>query len=133
MQIESFEQACQLRGYDPEKCLPDVSNVPERFRKMPIALIKALIICEAANVDKAGKVWEPDWNNDDEKKWTCWYDLEVDENNPAGFRFFASDYDGAYASTGAGSGLCFRTKADADFHFKQHAEIFRELMTFQNQ
>ena len=72
MQIESFEKACELRGYDTLKCLPDVTNVPERFREMSIAHTKALIICEAANVDADGHVWEPNWNNDEEEKWTCW-------------------------------------------------------------
>lgn len=130
MKIPSFEHACEQRGYDPLKCVPDVSNVPERFRKMPVALTKALIICEAANVNADGKVWVPDWNDSDEEKWTCWYDMEVDENNPTGFRFYASRYANTHSDSGAGSGLCFRTEEDAEYHFKEHAEIFRELMTF---
>jgi hypothetical protein len=131
MQIESFEKACELRGYDPLKCLPDVSNVPERFQPMSIAQTKALIICEAANIGEDGKVWQPNWNDRSERKWTCVYDMEVDGNNPAGFRFDASAFVITGTLAGAGSGLCFRTEEDAIYHFKQHAEIFRALMTFQ--
>jgi hypothetical protein len=133
MQIESFEVACQKRGYDPLNCLPDVTNVPERFRPMTIAHTQALIICEAANVGEDGTVWIPNWDDSDEEKWTCWYDMEKDENNPAGFRFYDSSYVSADASAGAGSGLCFRTEEDAIYHFKQHAEIFRALMKFAGQ
>jgi hypothetical protein len=130
MRIESFEQACQLRGYDPEKCLPDVTNVPVRFREMSVAQTQALIICEAANIDTEGKVWEPNWDDRDEEKHTCWYDMEVDKNNPAGFRFGVSHCVNSHSLAGAGSGLCFRTEEDAIYHFKQHVEIFRKLMTF---
>lgn len=130
MRIESFEKGCELRGYDPANCLPDVSKVPVRFQAMSIAQTQALIICEAANVDSDGNLWFPDWDDDEEDKWTCWYDMEVDENNPTGFRFNGAYYGRTGTLAGAGSGLCFRTKEDAEYHFKQHVEIFRALMTF---
>lgn len=133
MQIESFEKACELRGYDPANCLPIVTNVPQRFQAMSVAHTQALIICEAANVDKNGEVWVPDWNDDDEDKFTCVYDMEKDDNNPTAFRFGAADYDRTGTGTGAGSGLCFRTKKDAEYHFKKHDEIFRALMKFPGQ
>jgi hypothetical protein len=88
MQPKTFEEACKARGYDPATVLPDVSKFPEKHQKAMIAYSKLIIITEAINEGK-----EPDWNDSDEYKWYPWMDMEVDDNNPSGFRFYAAFYD----------------------------------------
>jgi len=123
MKIESFEMACDRLGLDPEKCLPDVSNMPEKHRGALIAAAKLYIITEASWEGK-----EPNWNDGDEEKWFPWFDMEVDKNNPSGFRFGVTGYADTYALAGSGSRLCFRTDSEADYHGRQHVELYREMM-----
>lgn len=119
--ITSFEQACQIRGYDPEKCLPDVSMYPEKHQTAVIAAAKLFIINEAVNEGH-----EFDWSDYDEYKWYPWFDMEVTEENPSGFRF-----DGACCDlvlSDVGSRLCYRTKAAAEHAGRTFIDIYRELM-----
>lgn len=124
MKIESFEIGCEKLGLDPGKCLPDVSNVPERFRASITAHVKLCIITEAANEQK-----QFDWNDSDQEKWYPWFDLEKDEDiNPSAFRFVVTCYDLTYAFAGGGSRLCFFSDEDATYHGQQHVDLYRELM-----
>ena len=43
-QFKTFEQCCQAQGLDPEKCLPDVTNVPLQFQQAIINLSKLMTI-----------------------------------------------------------------------------------------
>jgi hypothetical protein len=83
--VTSFEEACQLRGYDPEKCLPEVSMYPAQHQTALIAAAKMFVINEAINEGH-----QFDWNNFDEKKWFPWFDMELTEDNPSGFRFYVA-------------------------------------------
>jgi hypothetical protein len=123
MNIESFEVACEKLGLDPATCRPDVSNVPEKYRSAITATFEMYVICEASREGK-----EPNWNDSRERKWMPWFDMEVDENNPSGFRFCASDCD--YSGTGStgGSRLCYRTEDESDWHAKKHIEKYRSMM-----
>lgn len=123
MQIESFAIACKNLGLDPKACLPDVSNMPVKHRAALTATAKLYIITEAANEGK-----EFDWNDRGQLKWYAWFDMEVDKNNPSGFRFHGSIYSVACADAGAGSRLCFFTEADAIYHGKQHEDLYRVMM-----
>jgi hypothetical protein len=86
-EITSFEQACEFRKMDPTTCLPDISMFPADHQQALTATAKMYIIAEALNQDADGECWKPDWNNGDERKWLPWFDMEVDKNNPSGFRF----------------------------------------------
>ena len=46
--INSFEAACKKENLEPEK-VPDVSMIPEEFRKAIIAVYKLFIIHKAIN------------------------------------------------------------------------------------
>jgi hypothetical protein len=90
-EIKSFEDACRVRGIDLETCLPDVKSSPAHHQQALIATAKMYIIAEALNQDPETKeCWRPDWNNWDQYKYIPWFDLEVDKDNPSGFRFHGS-------------------------------------------
>lgn len=125
MHIDSLKTACELRGYDPENSRPDVMGVPEKFKKMVAAYADLLIITEAANEGR-----EPNWKDSDEEKYIAIADMEMDENNPTGFRYVVSLCGYTGTGTGAGSGLCFLEEGDEKWHFEKHIDLYRDAMTF---
>lgn len=125
-QIKTFEDACKVKGWDSEKLLPDVTYYPESHRKALIATAKLFIVIDALNyVDNGCKDWEPDWDDSDEEKYYVWVDMEVDDNNPSGFRLFDVYYD--YANSIVGSRLVYRTRKTAEYGFKQFESLYRDL------
>lgn len=119
--ITSYEEACQK--LEIPDGIPDVSTFPTKHQASLIAFAKLVIIAEALN-DK----WEPDWNNGDEYKYYPWFDMEVDENNPSGFRFNDSYCEWTFTYSAGGSRLCFRTRALSDYAGKTFESLYRELM-----
>jgi hypothetical protein len=125
MNIESFEQACQIKGYDPVAILPDVSNVPARYKKSIIATFMLSVICEASRTK------DPNWNDRSERKWLPWFDMEVDKNNPSGFRLDAAYFDGTLTLSPGGSRLCYESEKEAEYHANQHIQLYRDMMVIE--
>lgn len=123
MYPKTFEEACASRGYDAATVLPDVSKYPEKHQKALIANAKMIIITEDINEGK-----EPDWNDRDELKWYPWWDMEVDANNPSGFRFDAAGFAFTTSHSAGGSRLCYRTKKACEYSAKQFYDLWRDMM-----
>lgn len=83
--IKTFEGVCQEKGVNPQD-YELTSDVP-RIRARQ-ALDRVLLICEL--FQQEGEELQP--NNTDQKKWIPWFDLEISDVNPSGFRFDASNY-----------------------------------------
>jgi len=129
-QIKTFEDACKVKGYNPETVLPDFSVFPEQHKKALTATSKLIIVNEAMNyVDNGNKDWTPDWTNCEEDKYYPWFDLEKAENNPSGFRLHAVRCDDAYSSVG--SRLVYRTRKLAEYAAKQFESLYRDLMVLE--
>lgn len=132
-ELTSFEDCCKRMNYDPEKVIPDASVFPARHQLALTDTAKLIIIHEAFNYDvKKKEVYEPDWNNSSERKWSYWFDMEKDEdNNPSGFRFYGLGY--GYTDTGSagGSRLCNRNEDTSIFIGNHFEELFRNAMVFQ--
>lgn len=122
MHIESLEQACERRGWDAKTVIPDLSCYPEKHRAALQAAAEMILITDASREK------DPDWNDRDERKWTGWMDMEVDRNNPSGFRLRDVGSDNTFADTGLGSRLCFESEEDATFHFTRHLDRMRAMM-----
>lgn len=123
MQIKSFEELCEKKGWDPTAILPDVSKFPAKHQPALLATAKMYLVAEELNGD-----WAPDWNDRSEYKWLPWFDMEVDGNNPSGFRFGAASYGipGTY-STG-GSRLCYRSEKLAKYAGETFIDLYRDMM-----
>ena len=122
--IESFEEACAVKGLDPAAILPDVSGFPEAHQKAVTAFAKLIVIGQALNED-----WKPDWNTYAETKWYPWFDLEKDEeDNPSGFRFLASACVCDGTITAGGSRLCFATQELSDYAAKQFLDLYEAFI-----
>ncbi len=129
MRPNSFEHACQVKGYDPVKILPDVSMMPASLGQAVLNFIMLVIITEAMNYNEDTKEqWEPDWNDGDQEKWVPWFDMEVDNRNPSGFRFDDSRYDYTVTSSTGGSRLCYQNSEDAEYAGTTFTELFRGMM-----
>lgn len=91
-QIISFVKACESRGIDPEAA-PELSAIPERFRKPLIAFYHLMVGFEAINNGK-----EPDWANPDEPKWFAWFRVL---SSGSGFSDSAAGSDCVFTSAGS--------------------------------
>lgn len=129
MKITSFEHACQVKGIDPE-FQSDIAHIhsglPADQRKAIISYAKLLIIVSATNEDRVF-----DWNNRNQKKWFPWFDMEVDDRNPTGFRFHGTDCVWTSTGTAGGSRLCFHSAEEAEYTAMQHLELFRDIMVIE--
>lgn len=123
MRIISWEQYCENKGLDPVAILPDVSSYPEKHHAAIIATAKMYLIAEEIN---DGHVF--DWNDDEEEKWTPWFDMEVDNNNPSGFRFYDAYCVVAGTCSPGGSRLCYRTSQDARYAAETFIDLYRDMM-----
>lgn len=65
--IKTFEDACKKCQMDPAE-IPEVSNIPDEFRKLIVAAFKLMIIYKAIN-----NGWKPDWSKWDQYKYYPWY------------------------------------------------------------
>jgi hypothetical protein len=117
-QFKTFEQCCTALGYDPEKCLPDVSKMPTQHQEAATAIAKLYIIAEAVN-----GTWKPDWDDFSQRKWAPWFYLDA-----PGFRFFASLFDDSCSGSAGGSRLCYVNEEVCDFVATHYIDLWRTAM-----
>lgn len=126
MRFNTFEEYCDHHGIAEADVLPDVAVVPEKHQAAILSTTKLILLTEAINEGH-----EFNWNDRKERKWRPWFDLEVDNNNPTGFRFVVSCCDGVDTDAGGGSRLCYRTESDSDFAGTAWEKYWRDLMVIQ--
>lgn len=67
---------------------PSVSKLPKKYRAALIADFNLTIICEAHNkVNNEGKIWEPNFNDTNEPKYSMLPWIKASEEQPSGFGF----------------------------------------------
>jgi len=120
--VTSFEEACKVKGLDPEKTLPDVTAYPEEHRKPLIALAKLLIITD---VVREGHLF--DYNNYDDEKWYPWWYLRKDATNPSGFRLDGAFFAGTNSIVGAR--LCLRSEEEVNHMVEHFSDLYRAYIT----
>lgn len=104
MYPETFEDACISTGENPN----DEKFASGTFDEISYRKLK--VVTKAINkVDNEGNEWNPDWDDSDEEKWYPWWDMEVDKNNPSGFRFDGTDC--VHTLTNSPSRLCYKSEA----------------------
>lgn len=120
--VTSFEQACGKEGYNPATVIPDMSCYPEKHRKALAAAAKLLILTD---VVREGHVFN--YQDREEDKRYPVFDLEVDGNNPSGFRFDAAYCDNAYS--GVGARLSLRSTEEVEHMVKYFEPIYKDWIT----
>jgi len=117
--IKSFEDACKKEGVDPEK-LPDVSMIPEDFRKPIIAAYKLMIVFQAIN-----NGWKADWSDWDQYKYYPWFQVLS-----SGFGFDGSAYYSAYSYASVGSRLCTDSSEKALYIAEQFKGLYKDFFLY---
>jgi hypothetical protein len=126
MKIYSLEEACEKRGFgDPKAIMPDFSMYPEKHREA----LKA--VAELFLINDASREADPDWNDMSEKKHLAWMDMEVDKNNPTGFRFLVVYFTRTYTLAGLGSRLCSESEEDAKHLATHFQDKLRAVMVIE--
>lgn len=124
MQVKTFEAACTLCGYDPEKVLPDVTAFPIHMQNALLSYAQLLIITEAINEKHVF-----DWDSYSERKYFPWFDMEKHEEvNPSGFRFRDAGYGYTDTYATGGSRLCYRNAQDAEFSAVTFLELWKAMI-----
>jgi hypothetical protein len=117
--IKTFEDACKHLDLDPAK-LPEISTIPEEFRKVIIAGFKLMIIYKAIN-----NGWKPDWANYNQVKYYLWFEVLS-----SGFGFSYSDSGCGTSDTPVGSCLCTDTSEKALYIGKQFQADYEDYLLF---
>jgi hypothetical protein len=117
--IKTFEDACKKTKIDPND-LPDVSKIPEEFRKAIIAGYKLMIVYKAIN-----NGWVADWSNFNQWKYYPWFEVLS-----AGFGFSATTYVYGRAGTAVGSRLCTDSSEKALYIGKQFEAEYKDYFLF---
>ncbi len=117
--IMTFEDACKKLGLDPA-ALPDLSGIPEEFRKPLIANYKLTIVYKAIN-----NGWKPDWSKWNQYKYYPWFRVLS-----SGFGFSGAGYDCGFASSDVGSRLCTDTSDKALYIAKQFEDLYKDYFLY---
>jgi hypothetical protein len=117
--IKSFEDACKKLGIDPS-ALPEVSSIPEEFRKALVAGFKLMVIFKAINDG-----WKPDWNNYSQYKYYPWFGVLS-----SGFGFSYSAYRYPHTAATVGSRLCTDTSEKALYIASQFEAEYKEWLIY---
>ena len=115
--VESFEDAFDLYEGDMEGKL-FLLNYSEDDKNIlaSVAFLKLSIIIEVLN-----EGWTPNWDKDNEYKYYPYFDTR--NNTPV----FAS-FNYWYSGSDAGSRLCLKTSALAEYCGKQFIDLYKQLM-----
>ena len=122
MQVKNVQEALAFCGYPEKSNQIDTSKYPEKHREAIQAVADLFIIHEAYN-DRE----DADYNDWDQNKYYIVWDLEVDKNNPSGFRFRDSYYEYSFTYAIGGPRLCFLKKEDIAHAIEHHIELYRKV------
>ena len=115
--IKSFEDACARENVSPDS-IPDVSMIPDEFRKSIIAAYKLFIVFKAIN-----NKWVPNWGDWDQYKYYPWFEVLS-----SGFGFSGLDYYCAYSDASVGSRLCTDTSEKALYIAKTFEPLYKDYL-----
>lgn len=118
--IKTFEDACAKCGIEPI-ALPELSMIPEEFRKPILAAYRIMIIYKAIN-----NKWVPDWANSNQGKYYPWYWVLS-----SGFGFSCSSYTYDYSFTSVGSRLCTDSSEKAMYIAKQFEQEYKDYFLYE--
>jgi hypothetical protein len=108
--VKTYEDACEILRVNPGG---GSFGTPDE-----IAYSQLKRIVRALN-----EGWTPDWNNENERKWSPWFYL-----NSPGFRFGDSYFGVTHRGSAGGSRLCFKTEELSTYAAKQFLEIYKTLL-----
>lgn len=125
MQPININEALAFCGYPEGSNVIDTSKYPAAHREALQAVADLFIMHEAYNDRQIA-----DYNDYDQKKYIIIWDLDKDDNNPSGFRFYDSGYVRTNTDTIGGPRLCFLNESDIQHALEHHMELYRKVNTW---
>ncbi len=119
--IKTFEDACKALGISAT--VPTFDEAPEAHRKALIAHYKLIIIVQAVN-----EGWQPNWSDNNERKYELWPDVVSDKSKPSGFGLSCYVYVYWRTTTLVGSRLCFKSSDVAKYTFEQFKYLYEDYL-----
>jgi len=116
--IKSYEDACKMLDIDPVLSLP-FSDDQEGDQLAINATFKLMKIAKALN-----EGWTPDWQDNDQRKYYPWMDMEDDNRSGLGLSF--SVCGSADSLSAVGSRLCFKSRELAEYAGRQFVGLYAE-------
>ena len=123
-QIKTWQEAFAAKGMNPE-IMPDVSMLPEAYRKQQLALYKLHVVAEVINDG-----WKPDYTNLRQWKYFPWFRVEASKENPSGFGLSFNVCAYWYSFSGVGVRLCFKSEEIAEYVGKQFIDLYQDLFLY---
>lgn len=118
---DPFERDCKSLGYDHKAIIPDLTPIPIKYQAAVRSFIRLLV---GADAKREGYVF--DYQDNDEEKWYPWWDMEVDGNNPSGFRLHGAYCDDA--DSGVGARLSLRNEKEVREMVEDYKDDYRNVM-----
>ncbi len=122
--IKTMTDVYAAKGTTESEFLP-YANPETDLQKGVNAAAKLFLLAEVLN-----EGWKPDWNDNNQRKYYPWFDMEDSAGAGSGF---SHDYYYVFSFSDFGSRLVFKTWELAKFAAEQFLEVYREFMTFQVQ
>ena len=123
--LKTFEAACEVVGID-SKNVPNVESLPIGHAKALVSTYMLFVISEASWKQKGEKI---DWNNDDQRKYYPWFDLEKYSGSSSGFSYY--DYADVFSLSAVGSRLVYPDSETAKYVAETHLHLYKDLMVIE--
>jgi len=119
--IKKWQDAFKVKGMDPN-VLPDVSMIPEQYRKPVIAQFILNVVADVLNED-----WIADYTNSDQYKYYPYFVVKADAARPSGFGLSCSDCADWCTITNCGVRLSYKDRETAKFAGQNFLHLYEDL------
>lgn len=121
-QIKTWQEAFEKKGMDMN-IMPDVSMLPEAYRKPQIALFKLHVVAEVLN-----EGWVPDYSEKNcNTKYEPWFEVIPSEDKPSGSGLSYNDCGSWHSISFVGVRLCYKDRNTAEYAGTQFKELYEDL------
>ncbi len=119
--IKTWQEAFKAKKLNV-KSLPDVSMIPEQYRKPVIAQYILNVVAEVLN----GK-WKADYTDNNQYKYFPWFVVNADKKRPSGFGLSYLDCACWRTFTPSGVRLCYKDRETAEYAGKTFLALYEDL------
>jgi hypothetical protein len=117
-----YQDACRLLGQEPVG-IEQFSSLPEGDRQYLLSVHRVTTVIKA---QKQGR--QLDWNDEDQRKYSPWWDMETYGDAVPGSGFSFVDYDHSYTLSYVGSRLSNFSAEETKFIAEAMFEDYRIIM-----
>jgi hypothetical protein len=119
--IKKWEEAFKIKGLDP-KVLPDVSMLPDEYRKPVVAQFILNVVADVLNDG-----WVADYTDSSQWKYHPYFLVKATKAKPSGSGLSYDVYVHWSTFTYCGVRLCYRDVETAEYAAKQFIKLYEDL------